>query len=77
MARYRVGQRVRIPHNNPHAPFHLYGCGGTVTTVAPPMQMFGEGIATSQVEQQYMVRFDGETSDRIVEESCLQPIDES
>jgi hypothetical protein len=36
------------------------------------MQMFGEGIAPSQVEQQYMVLFDGETSDRAVWESWLE-----
>lgn len=74
LARYKVGQRVRVPHNNPHAPAHLYGCEGTVTMVAPPMQMFGEGIAPTPVEQQYMVQFDGETADRDVWESWLQPI---
>ena len=71
---YVVGQRVRVPHNNPHAPTHLYGGEGTVTMVAPPMQMLGEGIAPSQVEQQYMARFDGETSDREVWESWLESI---
>ena len=60
MPRFSEGQRVRVPVDTPTAPSPLYGRVGTVTFVGPPQALIIEGQPIEPLEQQYLVRFDGD-----------------
>ena len=66
MARFTVGERVRIPINNQTAPSIWRGREGVVTSVPPPIG------SQSLVEQQYMVRLDGADSDEPMFEGQIE-----
>jgi len=83
MAKFREGQKIRVPDHNPGASSLLWGRVGTVAFVVPPLGSLGkdqfdhpvEGPVEGPVEQLYIVRFDGENVNRNVSESRLEPAD--
>ena len=74
MSTFSEGQRVRVPMNTPPAPSLLYGRVGTVTSVGPPQALIVEGHPIEPLEQQYMVRFDGDNHGEEALESWLEPV---
>ena len=74
MPRFSEGQRVSVHGNTPSAPSLLYGRVGTVIFVGPPQALIVEGQPIEPLEQQYMVRFDGDDHDEEALESWLEPV---
>lgn len=74
MPKFQEGLRVRVPKYNAHAPIHLYGRVGTITSVGPPIKMWDMGYPKQPVEQQYFVSFHGDGNKEIVWESWLEPV---
>ena len=74
MPRFSEGQRVSVPVNTPSAPSLLYGRVGTVTFVGLPQALIVEGQPIEPLEQQYMVRFDGDDHDEEALESWLESV---
>ena len=73
MPSFAVGQRVRVAANNPDATTSLCGREGVITFFPPRSEVDPDG--TDQLlEPQYMVRFDGDTGDRPIYESWLEPV---
>ena len=74
MPRFSEGHRVSVPVNTASAPSLLYGRMGTVIFVGPPQALIVEGQPIEPLEQQYMVRFDGDDHDEEALESWLEPV---
>ena len=74
MPRFSEGQRVSVPVNTASAPSLLYGRVGTFIFVGPPQALIVEGQPIEPLEQQYMVRFDGDEHDEETLESWLEPV---
>ena len=74
MARFSVGDLVRVPQFHPQAPSLLWGQVGTVSLVGPPMSWVGEKDSGEPVEQQYKVTFDGLQVERAIWEGWLEPL---
>ena len=73
MAKFSVGDRVRVPDRDPEVEVLLWGQLGTVTSVGPPLRRAGGGESGQPDVQQYVVRFDGLQGDREVYESWIEP----
>ena len=74
MTRFKEGQTVRVPKFNQGAPSNLYEKVGRITFVAPPMKEVVEGVEPQPVEQQYMVKFEGDGTPRPTWESWLEAV---
>ena len=66
MAKFSVGDRVRVPNRHPEVEILLWGRIGTVTSVGPPIRRAGEDDPSRFDEQQYVVRFPGLQGGRAV-----------
>ena len=66
MAKFSVGDRVRVPNRHPEVEILLWGQIGTVTSVGPPIRRAGEDDPSRSDEQQYVVRFPGLQGGRAV-----------
>ena len=80
MLRFSEGQRVSVPVNTASAPSLastpslLYGRVGTFIFAGPPQALIVEGQPIEPLEQQYMVRLDGDEHDEGTLESWLEPV---
>ena len=78
MAKFSVGQRVRVPSINQTAPTNLKGQEGIVTLVAPHIQSPAEDDRPEVrmlTEQQYEVLFDAfNLGEQVVFESQLDAV---
>ena len=73
MAKFSVGDRVRVPNRHPEADILLWEQIGTVTRADGPLMWAAGGDKGQPDEQQYVVRFEGLPGDRAVWENWLEP----
>ncbi len=73
MAKFSVGDRVRVRNRHPQAYSLLWERIGTVIRADGPMMWAAGGDKGQPDEQQYIIRFEGLTGDRAVWENWLEP----
>ncbi len=66
MAKFSVGDCVRVPDRHPEVEILLWGQIGIVTSVGLPIRRAGEEDPSRSDEQQYVVRFAGLQGGRAV-----------
>ena len=77
MARFRSGERVRVPQHNPHAYSSLHGRQGVVTISTSTVgisEVRPGGTMAPLEDPPLLVRFDGDDSDTSVNESWLEVV---
>jgi hypothetical protein len=77
MAKFRAGQRVRVPRNTPTVEIALYDCEGMITFIGPSQTIILAGVPDSPLEQEYSVKFETPDTERFLRESELELVDES